>query len=182
MDTDIDNAQPAGWYCLRTQPKRERIAWASLCELPEVAVLFPRARYQRKSAKGKRWVLEPLFPNYLFVQFDPGTSTRAVKYAKGASYLVKRGRELAPVPTGVIEELAELTDDGLFEVSPSPLAVGERIKVIRGIFCGAEADIVELAPARERVRILLEILGRETPIDIAFDEVERPDPHPLSRR
>ncbi len=181
MDTDLSPTLKPAWYCLRTQPKRERIAWASLRELPGVSVLFPRARYQRKSTKGKRWVLEPLFPNYLFVHFDPKTSTRAVKYAKGASYLVKRGQDLAPVPSGVINELAELTDDGLFEVSPSPLAVGERIKVIRGIFRGAEADIVELAPARERVRILLEILGRDTPVDIAFDEVERPDPHPMRR-
>lgn len=157
------------------------MAWATLKELPDVEVLFPRARYLRKGAKGKRWVMEPLFPNYLFARFDPVRMSRAVKYAKGVSYLVKCGQHLAKVPEGVIADIASLTDEGVFEVPSTPLAIGDRVKVIQGIFCGTEAAIVELVPARERVRILLEILGRETPIDLALDKVERPDPHPLHR-
>ncbi|MGE9293911.1 MAG: transcription termination/antitermination protein NusG [Puniceicoccales bacterium] len=180
MDKNLTE-ENSTWYCLRTQPRRERIAWANLLELPEVEVLFPRARYQRKGPKGKRWVMEPLFPNYLFAKFDPMLQQRAVKYARGVSYLVKKGDELATVPEQVIADIAEISDEGIFEVTPAPLTVGDRIKVIGGIFTGAEADIVSLVPARERVRILLEILGRETPIDIGFDEIERPDPHPLHR-
>jgi len=60
------------------------------------------------------------------------------------------------------------------------LQLGDTIKIVAGIFQGQEAEIIGLAPAKERIKILLEILGRATVVDIGMDEVDRPVGHPLS--
>ncbi|WOO40801.1 transcription termination/antitermination protein NusG [Rubellicoccus peritrichatus] len=174
-----ESTEQLPWFCIRSQPRRERIAWSQLSILPGVTVMFPRARYVRKGAKGKRLITEAIFPNYLFAQFDPKQSARAVGYAKGVSYIVKKGDAFANVPASVIAELDELTDEGIFEMPPAPLKMGDEIKVVAGIFEGSEAEIVGLVPAKDRVRILLDLLGRATVVDIHTDEVDRPSSHPL---
>lgn len=167
------------WFCIRSQPRRERIAWSQLTILPDVNVLFPRARYVRKGNKGKRLITEAIFPNYLFAQFDPKVNARAVGYARGVSYIVKKGEDFAEVPATVIAELDELTEEGIFEMPSAPLRIGDDIKVVAGIFAGTEAEIVGLVPAKDRIKILLDILGRATVVDIHTDEVDRPSPNPL---
>lgn len=181
-DTLLHSEEPAPWYCVRAQPRRERIAWNHLRSIEGLDVIFPRARYLRKSPQGKRWVLEALFPGYLFVQCPQHISTRALKYAMGVSYLVRRGQQLATLPQEAIDEILSLCQDGILEITSAPLCVGDRIKVIGGIFLGTEAEIVGLAPAKERVRILLELLGRETVVDISADMIDRPKTHPLHSR
>lgn len=182
MDQNLTTAQTdSQWFCIRSQPRRERIASAQLAMLPEVKVLYPRARYERKGPKGKRLVTEPMFPSYLFAKFNPKTSLRAVCYAKGVAYIVKRGEDVIPVPKTIIGELESITDDGMLDMPSAQLLIGDTIKVVSGIFIGTEAEIIGLVPARERIQILLEILGRETVVEIGMDQVDRPVGHPLSR-
>ena len=174
-----DEQEELPWFCIRSQPRREKIAWSQLSALPGVKVLFPRARYQRKGPKGKRLVTEAVFPSYLFAQFDPKINARAVGYAKGVSYIVKKGENIAHVPSAVITELEVLANEGVFEVSAAPLKIGDEIKIVSGIFEGNDAEIVGMVPAKDRIRILLELLGRATVVEIHADEVDRPLPHPL---
>lgn len=170
--------QPA-WYCLKTQPKRERAAAVSLRELGEVEVLFPQVRYVKQSSKGKRAVLEPMFPNYLFARFAPLPSIRAVGYARGVAYVVKSGSELTPVHDGIIREIRSLAADEILDLPLQPVQPGEKIRIIAGIFEGESADVVRLIPGAERVKLLLELLGRQSEIELSLDEVERRYGHPL---
>jgi len=181
MDSVNTHSHPAAqWFCLRSQPRREKVAAAELAQLPGIEVLFPRARYERKGPKGKRMVIEPMFPNYLFARFDAHLQHRTVAYAKGVGYIVKCGRDPAVVPDEIINELHAMTDDGLLDMPSAQLQLGDTIKIVAGIFQGQEAEIIGLAPAKERIKILLEILGRATVVDIGMDEVDRPVGHPLS--
>lgn len=169
------------WFCIKTQPKRERLACSQLASLEGVSVIFPQARYWRKTPKGKRLSLDPIFPNYLFAAFNPSESLREVGFCRGVSYVVKKGPDFARVPETVIDELRALTpDDGIIELPQRPFQVGDHIRVIAGVFAGTEACIVGLAPPRQRVQILLQILGRDTVIEIPNDLVDHPDSSPQS--
>ena len=57
--------------------------------------------------------------------------------------------------------------------------VGDKIKVISGLFKGDEGIVTKLVPARERVKVLFEILGRPTEVEISEDEVDFPSAHPI---
>ncbi len=168
------------WYCAKTQPKRENIAYGALLALPEIEAFFPRVRYQRALAHGPRAVTEALFPGYLFVKFAPARKIRAVRYARGVSYIVRQGREFAPVPEGIIVALRSLAASSVLELPPEPWKLGENVKVISGIFRGTSGKVAGLVPARQRVQILLELLGQENKVEIPLEDLEQRHAHPLS--
>lgn len=167
------------WYCVKTQPKRENIAYGALAALPDVEAFFPRVRYRRALAKGPRAVVEALFPGYLFVRFAPARRVRAVRYARGVSYIVRQGREFAPVPEAIVGELRALAATSVLELPPEPWKLGEEVRVIMGIFRGASGKIAGLVPARQRVQILLELLGQENRVEFPLDALEQRHAHPL---
>jgi len=177
-DPTLLPAEPR-WYCIKTQPKRENIAYGQLTTLPEVDAFFPRVRYRRVSARGPRMVVEALFPGYLFAKFSPVRLIRAVRYAKGVSYIVRQGRDFAPVPDSIIAALSSLAATQVLELPPEPWKLGEQVRVIAGIFRGATGKVAGLVPARQRVQILLELLGSENRIELPADDLEARHSHPL---
>jgi transcriptional antiterminator RfaH len=168
------------WYCVKAQPKRENIAYGALTALPEIEAFFPRVRYQRALAHGPRAVTEALFPGYLFVKFAPARKIRAVRYARGVSYIVRQGREFAPVSEAIITALRSLAASQVLELPPNPWKLGEEVRVISGIFRGASGKVAGLVPARQRVQILLELLGQVNKVEIPLENLEQRHAHPLS--
>jgi transcriptional antiterminator RfaH len=167
------------WYCVKTQPKRENVAFGQLGTLPEVEAFFPRVRYRRTSARGTRAVVEALFPGYLFARFVTARQIRAVRYARGVAYIVRQGREFAPVSETIISALRALAATQVLELPPEPWQLGDEVRVIAGIFRGTSGRIAGLVPARERVQVLLELLGRENRVDLPYDALESRHVHPL---
>lgn len=169
----------AGWYCVKTQPKRESVAYGALTALPEIEAFFPRVRYQRASPRGQRQVTEALFPGYLFARFSPARKIRAVRYARGVSYIVKRGRDFAPVSDSIIAALRTLSATQVLELPPEPWKLGEKVRVIAGIFRGTTGAVAGLVPGRQRVQLLLELLGRENRVELPVEALETRHVHPL---
>jgi transcriptional antiterminator RfaH len=164
---------------VKTQPKREAIAYGQLSTLPEVEAFFPRVRYRRSSERGPRMVVEALFPGYLFAKFSPARLIRAVRYARGVSYIVRQGTEFAPVPDLIISALHSLAATQVLELPPEPWKMGEPVRVIAGIFRGTTGKVAGLVPARQRVQVLLELLGQERRIELPLDNLEMRHAHPL---
>jgi len=167
--------QPA-WYCARTQTKREHIAAEHLRGLEGVEVFCPRIRYRKATRRGKIWWMEPLFPGYLLVRFRRSQMERAVTFSQGIRGLVKFGQEIPSIPDALVESLREEVkarskDNGdtgeTLTVSPI-LEIGEEVEIASGPFQGMRGQVVEIAPATERVKILLEFLGQQQAVDLDF--------------
>ena len=75
-------------------------------------------------------------------------------------------------------ELRLISPDGILEIPDQPHKIGDKVKVISGLFKGDEGTVTKLVPARERVKVLFEILGRPTEVEINEDEVDFPSAHP----
>lgn len=170
----------AYWFCIKTQPKRERAAFKTLLTLPNVEALLPMARYPRQTRSGKRQTNEAIFPGYLFCRFAPAHSSRQVQYSQGVAYIIKRADQLVSMPMEVIEEISQLAPEGVLDLEPRPLLPGDKVRLIQGIFTGNEAEVVSLAPSAERVKVLLEILGREQEITLPVDTIERNFQNPFT--
>jgi transcriptional antiterminator RfaH len=168
------------WFCVKAQPKRENVAYGQLGTLPEIEAFFPRVRFRRASSDGPRAVVEALFPGYLFARFTPARSLRAVRYARGVSYIVRKGRELAPVPDSAVAALRTLAIAEVLDLPPQPWQLGEEVRVIAGIFQGASGRVVGLVPARQRVQVLLELLGQQNRVDLPLETLEQRHAHPLN--
>ncbi len=154
------------WYCARTQPKHEHIAAAGLSKRLGLEVFHPRIRLERATRRGVVRVVEPLFPCYLFVRCQLEEHADAVRYVTGMSSLVRFGDRVPPVADDVVEELRQCFD------SEEPLAVEDRlcpgleVTVARGAFLGSRGVVVRVLPAKERVQILLDFLGRTTLVEV----------------
>lgn len=167
--TFIGNNQPE-WYCVRAQTKREHIAARHLRELGEIEVFCPRLRFRKATRRGKIWWIEPMFPGYLLAKFDLGASERAVTFCQGVRGLVKFGGVIPPVPADFIATLRREVskrseDEEIIPLTPEILP-GDEVEIASGPFQGMQGAVVSITPAAERVRILLEFLGRPQIADI----------------
>ena len=166
-----------GWYCIRSKPRMERVAAATLSTLTNMEVFLPRTI---RPPKAKAFSAQALFPNYFFARFDPVAHLRNVHYARGVAYVVRRKEIPVHVPPQVMIELRHISPDGLLEIPDQPHKVGDKVSIISGLFSGEEGTVTKLVPARDRVKILFEILGRPTEVEIDEDIVDFPSAHPLS--
>lgn len=157
-----EHAAKLAWYCARTQPKHEHIAAANLVRKLGLEVFHPRLRMERATRRGPVRVIEPLFPCYIFVRCRLGEQLDQIRYVSGVSSLVHFGQQIPVVPDETVEELRQC-----FE-SEEPMAVedhfqpGTEVTVAEGALLGSHGVVVRVLPARQRVQILLDFLGRTT--------------------
>jgi transcriptional antiterminator RfaH len=80
----------------------------------------------------------------------------------------------------VIKDLRIVTTvDGLLEIPDRPHQIGSEVTIIEGLFKGGNGMVTRLIPARERVKVLLEFLGRPTVIEIDENSLDFPKVHPM---
>jgi transcriptional antiterminator RfaH len=181
QDKWIDMPQPASkssrkksWYLIYTKPRQEEVALANLTRQGYGAYL-PRLRQWRKR-RGKRLrVVEPLFPRYLFILLDSHTDNWApIRSTLGVMSLVRFGTEPARVPDDLIAHLQSRQDnEGLHEWAEPKLAIGDRVRVAEGPLAGYEGVLLAKS-GRERVILLLDMLGSQVRAQLARDQLEPP--------
>ncbi|OYV05648.1 MAG: transcriptional activator RfaH [Verrucomicrobiales bacterium VVV1] len=159
------------WYCVKAQTKREHIAAGHLRELEGVEVFCPRLRYRKATRRGKIWWVEPMFPGYLMAKFDLQTQERAIMFCQGVRGLVRFGDKIPPVPDDFVtmlrdEILQREKAEGDVLTLNTVIDVGEEVEVAVGPFQGMRGQVVAVAPAAERVKVLLEFLGQQNAIDL----------------
>jgi transcriptional antiterminator RfaH len=155
------------WYCVRTLTKAEHLAAARLRRLDDVETCCPRIRFRRPTRRGPVWFTEALFPSYLFARLDLRQSGKAVLYTAGVRGIVRFGERYAEIPPATVAALRAEMQDGDLRVVDPQVKPGDTATVIDGPLKGIEAVVTQVLPARDRVRILLDFLGRamETELD-----------------
>ena len=171
--SESESPSVQAWYCVRSQPKHEHIAAAHLRSQGNMEVLVPRIRFQRPTKFGPAWITEALFPNYFFARFDRQTSLRLVVHAGGVSGVVHFGPHWPTVPDSVIADLRTILGTEEVHVIDASVNVGEHVKIIGGGFHDFEGGISAVMPSRQRVAVLLDFLGRQTPVEVSMLEIAR---------
>jgi transcriptional antiterminator RfaH len=166
------------WFCLSTQPKHEHIAAARLRQLEALEVFCPRIRFRRNTKRGAVWFSEALFPGYIFARFDFQACFRQVRSSPGVRGIVHFGEKYPVIEADVVDEVRHHVSDGETILSPA-LTVGDSVTVAGGMFHGLSSVVHQLLPARERVCVLLEFLGRTTTVELHVSRVVPKHTHPL---
>ena len=153
------------WYCARTKPKHEHIAATSVGRNLGLETFNPRLRVERSTRRGVVHTVEPLFPCYIFVH-GHAAALDEIRYVTGVSTLVHFGQQIPTVPDSVIEELRECFEQEEPLWVEDRLFPGAEVSFTDGAFRGLQAIVLRLLPARQRVQILLDILGRPTLVEV----------------
>ncbi len=169
------------WYCLRAKPKNEHITSQLLRNDAGMEVFCPFLRFERARQGGRAWVTEAMFPGYLFAKFDHAAQNRLVRATRGVITVVGFGGVPAIVPEEIIHELRNSVRDEETIVIESGVEPGEEVNVIAGPFRGLKALVARVIPARERVALLLEVLGMEREVEVSIKTILPDIPHPMIR-
>ena len=162
----------APWFCIKSKPRQEGVAVRNLRALGEVEVVFPKLRRTRRGHEKNKIVIEPLFPGYVFLRFDPQEYHGSVRSTRGVLHLVSRNERPVEVDASVIEELRALGPDATLSMLDEELKIGGKVRVIRGIFSGSEGEVVRLHSPQQRIAVLLSLLGSEQSVEMPLDDVE----------
>ena len=159
------------WFCIRTHLKHEHIAAAHLRQMPGVEVFNPQLRLLRSTRRGRRWSTESLFPNYLFARCVLETTLEKVTYTPAVKVVLRFGDRVPIIPDAVIEDLRQ----GVAELSSNVLTdapvEGEEVEIAIGAFVGMKGLVTCVLPGKQRIRILLDVLGRSVPAELSLDFV-----------
>ena len=173
------------WYVVHTYSGHENKVKQSIEKAVELQgmreqfgqVLIPMEEVTELKKGKKVKVSKKFFPSYVLVQLElteeimhlvnnipgvtrfVGTSSRPVPItAKEVDRILKRG-ETQPRETKEIREI--------------PFHVGEHVKVTDGPFADFNGVIDEINPERGKLKVMVGIFGRETPVELDFMQVER---------
>jgi transcription antitermination factor NusG len=161
----------SAWFCARTHLKHEHIAAAHLGLIAGVEVFNPQLRVLRPSRVGRRWNMESLFPNYIFVRFDLETMLEKIVYSPGIKMVLRFGGRVPEIPEPVIADLRRGLSELSSEVVTDMPAEGEEVEIVGGAFRGMKASVAHVLPGKLRAQILLEVMGRQVPAVLSLDMV-----------
>ena len=164
----VDPLEPrAVWLLLRTKPKKEKVVAESLAGR-DVEAYVPRVVEPRWHDRAPRGPV-PLFPSYVFARCAPRDRFAAVHYCPGAAGIVRFGDVLAAVEDGFVDALREREGDRGYlvigEVRKEPKR-GARVRVVTGPLAGFEGLVERYMPARDRVRLLLSMVGTVRSVEV----------------
>jgi transcriptional antiterminator RfaH len=168
LDTPLD--EPA-WFCLKAQPKREHLAAISLRRQFGIECLSPRLRFRKLTQRGSVWFVEAMFPGYLFAKFVHSTQHRAVESSHGVRGIVRFGQRLTTVPENTVIALQSKAGAEEVVTIDSSLKIGQPVHITEGPFQGLEVVVTQLLPAKDRIRVLLEFLGRSLEMEVPEGKV-----------
>ncbi len=160
------------WYCIKTTPKKERLA-ANLIqrEIDDVKTFSPHIGILKKTKRGKVRYVEALFPGYMFTYCNLYEKYRHLLAINGVSGVVQYGDYFPQVPEEFIHDLEAQIGGEIIDAPDDCLDVGKKVIVTEGPFKNFEAVVKGLVPAQERVKLLLEFLGHERAIEISTNSI-----------
>ena len=163
--------ETALWFCLRTQPKHEHLAATALRRQLEITCFSPRVRFRRATRRGAVWFVEAMFPGYLFAEFVYSRQHRQIEYSSGIQGFVRFGDQVAALDSSIIANLRQTADEDEILTFNPEIQVGQAVRIAEGPFQGLEALVTSLLPAKERIRVLLDFLGRSLETEVPMPKV-----------
>lgn len=174
------NSTESAWYCLRSHPKHERIAAAHVRLLENVQAFCPQIRFKRATRRGIVWVTEAMFPGYLFACFELAKMHLQVRYAPGVSGIVRFADRYPTIDEESLVQLWGHTGAAEVKELSYGLSEGDQVQIVEGAFVGLEAVVTQVLSTKERVKVLMDFLGRRMEAEIQCSSVLRQTAHPLA--
>lgn len=138
----------------------------------------PRIAYRKKTKRGVVRFVEPLFPNYIFVLCEIHQHLRHIMAMQGIRSVVKYGERIPSLTPDFIQELDQYFVEEIKEIADPDFEPGEQVVLAEGPFADLHAIVASYTPAQDRIRVLLDFLGRDITIEVPRGQVLRPDYEP----
>ena len=126
--------------------------------------------------KGQRRITpQKFFPGYVLVEMEmTDDSWHLVKSTPKVTGFVGSGPRPAPLPTEEMDEIIRQMEVGAEKPKPkSVFQKGDKVRVVEGPFVNFSGTIEDLNPERGKLKVMVTIFGRLTPVELEYYQVER---------
>ncbi len=173
------------WYVIHTYSGFEEKAKSGLIDraksegqqekFGEIYIPHTVSETVNKAGK-KRSVSRTSFPGYIIVQMHlDDESMHTVKSTPKITGFVGNAKHPKPLPDHEVLRMTspESVQDKKDVVQEVHFSKGESVKVMDGPFSNFDGVIDEVRPDKSKVRVLVRIFGRETPVELEYGQVEK---------
>lgn len=169
------------WYVVHTYAGYENRVKANLEKRVEsmdmgnriFRVLVPVEKEISSKGGQKKTVMRKFFPGYVLVEMImDDESWNVVRNTPGVTGFVGPGSKPMPLSEDEIKHI--LKQMGVTDAKPKiGLEVNQSVRVIDGPFKNFEGVIEEINPEKGKLKVLVSMFGRETPVELEFYQVEK---------
>jgi transcriptional antiterminator NusG len=169
------------WYVVQVYSGFEQKVKLSLAENIKQAkmegafgeVLIPTETVQDNQG-GRRVSSKTFYPGYIFVQMAMSDEAwHVVRDTPKVTGFVG-GRKPQPVPSPEIQSVVQQVEEGAAKPRPRVMFnAGDHVRVNDGAFANFTGTIEEVKPEKQKVRVLVSIFGRATPVELDYSQVEK---------
>jgi len=169
------------WYAIHTYPASEDTVAQNLKQRIESLdmgnkifnVLVPKEK-KIKIKAGRRYVVEEkIYPNYVFVEMVvDDNSWYVVRNTPRVTGFIGAGITPIPIADEEIGKLLKQTakEEPTYKIE---VEVGDAVKITDGPFKDFDGKISEVDQARGKIKVLVNMFGRETPVELDFLQVKK---------
>jgi len=171
------------WYVVHTYSGFEQKAMKSLQERAKLEgmeeflgeVLVPSEEVVELMGGTKRRSKKKFFPGYMFVQMELNDHTwHLIKDTPKVTGFVGDARNPMPLKEAEVRRLTQQVAEGATPSAPRITYVdGETVRVIDGPFASFNGTIEEVKEDKRKLKVLVSIFGRSTPVELDFGQVEK---------
>jgi transcriptional antiterminator NusG len=124
--------------------------------------------------KGKKKVSQrKLFPSYILIEMEMTDEGWAmIESVPGVTHFVGEGKKPFPIPKKEVDRILGRMTKKEGVVPEVPFTIGEHVRVVDGPFADFTGIVDEINPERGKMKVLVSIFGRETPIELDFLQVK----------
>jgi transcriptional antiterminator NusG len=169
------------WYVVHTYAGYENKVKANLesrissmnMEEKIFEVVIPMEDVMEIKGGKKQVVSRKVFPGYLLVRmYLDDDSWYVVRNTPGVTGFVGSGAKPTPLSEKEVAKILETKP--VEKLKPRvEWQVGESVTVTSGPFAQLPGTIAEINPDQQKVKVLVSIFGRETPVELSFDQVQK---------
>lgn len=139
-------------------------------------VVVPEVERIEKTKTGKEKVVkDKIYPGYVFVEMIMSDEAWFVvrNTPNVTGFLGSHGQGSKPTPLYDEEVHRLLRQQGEKTNREISFEIGEFVRVIDGVFDGMEGQISEIEEEQEKLKVVVEMFGRETIAEVEFDQVDK---------
>jgi transcriptional antiterminator NusG len=178
--------RPGQWYVVHTYAGYENKVKQNLAsrvrsmnvEERIFEVVIPMEDVIEFKGGSRRVVQKKVFPGYLLVRMDlDDDSWYVVRNTPGVTGFVGSGAKPTPLARKEVEDILGVEKlEGAPEKKARPrieFETGEQVRVVAGPFADFNGAISEIDVDRSKLKVLVNIFGRETPVELEFGQVAK---------
>ena len=171
------------WYVIHVQPgfeKKVREAIEEEAKRKNQAaaieeILIPTEDVTEIKRNKKIKTERKFFPGYILIKMAMTDSTwNLVRYTNRVTGFLGAGKKPVPISDREAQRILSQVKEGVERPRPSvQFQVGEMVVVVDGPFASFQGLVEEIDEEKSRLKVMVTIFGRETPVDLDYGQVEK---------